>query len=144
MKFVVSLVMLLGSVGAWGQSAQNLERIYCVQNRYFSPVQNQVSYLVLLQALPSDRQIRPYGIQARYGLQLFEKNLKTQQRRIVYQDTMASHTEDVVFQFRSRTAAAVIYLDELNQSSLSINLPNGRFDLNLICRLNSQGLALWN
>jgi hypothetical protein len=147
MKSILIALMTLVSLASFaddGHEGGEFGVIYCVQHR---PLQDGKSHLVVMTQLKHTPNAQ---INRLYNLQLFQKDMTTRQRTLIFEDNVTVRTEDVVAQFKGfrgskgQRTKVNIYMDGLNESGIEFFDGRALKRLNLTCRPNSQGLQLWN
>ncbi|HRO68066.1 MAG TPA: hypothetical protein PL182_10915 [Pseudobdellovibrionaceae bacterium] len=119
---VLTLALFAGSFAA-AHEGGNFGTVVCIQNSNYSPIQDS-KILVLMQQIAQSRNYQLSVYQTVFG----------NQRQLVHSEIVKVTTEDVMANFKGKKASVMIYLDELNQSSLSIE----KTKVSLICKPNSR------
>ncbi|MNK89331.1 hypothetical protein D3C87_1093390 [compost metagenome] len=113
MKALLVLATLLTISG----TAQAFESIQCKGNEEFGTSKNVT---MTMKAVDKTNNDVPEGVKVPYELLVMIDN------QVVVATTVQAHAEDVMFQFRSKTnrfgkVSGIIYLDELDQTSVTVN-----------------------
>lgn len=111
---------------AFAHEGGDFGTVVCFQNPGYSPIQGK-KIAVVMQQIQKTRN---------YQMRIFEKQIGGARKEIL-SDVVRLTTEDVMASFRGPKAAVrvsmMIYMDELNQSNLSI----GKTDITMLCKMNA-------
>ncbi|MBX3041807.1 MAG: hypothetical protein KF789_13960 [Bdellovibrionaceae bacterium] len=123
MKAIVLMLALFAGSFAMAHEGGNFGTVICIQNSGYSPIKDS-KLMVLMQQIAATRNYQLSVYQTVFG----------NQRQLVHSEVVKVTTEDVMANFKGKKASVMIYLDELNQSSLTID----KTTIALICKPNSK------